>query len=305
MARQAFAEVSPSYQAIAFAVAGDPAILGRLDALPSPKRQPNLLLGAVRLLGGPVDDPTAFLDWTAANWSAVEAVVLTHRTQTNEARRCATLLPALGALPGPLALIEVGASAGLCLLPDRYAYRYETRNGTVEIGQSALTLSCTVTGPAPLPAELPRIVWRRGLDLNPLDAANDEHARWLAALVWPEQRERFDILSAALRIARLDPPVVIAGDLLTDLQPLVHEAPADATVVVFHSAVLAYLGQDDRRRFVHGLPELGRPVVWMSNESPGVVVDADPAGHADRFLLAVDGRPTAWTGQHGHALDWI
>ena len=47
------------------------------------------------------------------------------RTQTNEPRRCATLLPALAQLDGPLALLEVGASAGLCLYPDRYSYRYD------------------------------------------------------------------------------------------------------------------------------------------------------------------------------------
>ena len=84
-----------------------------------------------------------------------------------------------------------------------------------------------------------------------------------------------------------------------------HEAPVDATVVVFHSAVLAYLEEPDRRRFVASLDRFDRDVVWVSNESPGVVVDADATGHRDRFLLARDGRPVAWTGPHGHTLDWI
>ena len=304
MGEQSFAGVSPSYQAIAFAVVADAGFLTLLDALPPPKRQPNLLLGAVRLLGGPVDDPAAFLDWTRAHWDDVVDVVMTHRTQTNEARRCATLLPLLAALPGPLALVEVGASAGLCLLPDRYAYRYGVEGRTVEVGRSALTLTCEVTGPAPLPQRVPEVVWRRGLDLHPLDVTDDDDARWLQALVWPEQTERFDILSTALAIARDDPPEVVQGDLLTDLAPLVHSAPVDATVVVFHSAVLAYLGSDDRRRFAASLDDLGRDVVWVSNEAPGIVVASD-APPGERFLLARDGAAVAWTGPHGHTLDWM
>ncbi len=303
MARDAFAGVSPSYEAVALAIAGDDEILARLDAWPHPKRQPNLLLGAVRLLGGPVDDPAAFLDWTRAHWSDVADVVMTHRTQTNEARRCATLLPTLAAVPGPLALIEVGASAGLCLLPDRYAYRYETAAGVVDIGRSALTLTCEVTGDVDLPTVVPEVVWRRGLDLHPLDASDDGDARWLQALVWPEQVERFEILRTALAIARDDPPTVVQGDLLTDLAPLVREAPVDATVVLFHSAVLAYLARDDRQAFVDSVRTFGRDVVWVSNESPGIVVDADGSGHRGRFLLARDGVPVGWTGQHGHTLE--
>ena len=71
-----------------------------------------------------MDDPAAFRDFTLAHWPAIEAEVRTRATQTNEAGRCAVLLPVLAALPQPLALLEVGASAGLCLYPDRYAYRY-------------------------------------------------------------------------------------------------------------------------------------------------------------------------------------
>lgn len=305
MAQEAFAPVSPSYQAIALAVTGDRDLLTRLDALPSAKRQPNLVFGAVRLLGGPVDDPAAFLDWTQTHWPDVVDVVMTRRTQTNEARRCATLLPTLAAIPGPLALIEVGASAGLCLLPDRYAYRYSTADGDVELGRSALVLPCDVTGPAPLPSSLPEVVWRCGLDLNPLDVADDEDVRWLQALVWPEQTDRFEILTAAVDIARADPPRVVEGNLLTDLAGLVHEAPIDATVVVFHSAVLAYLGPDDRARFAATVHDLGRDVVWIANEGPGVVVDAEGTPPLNRFLLARDGVPLAWTGPHGQLLDWL
>ena len=169
----------------------------------------------------------------------LRATMLTRTTQTNEPARCAVLLPLLAALPQPLALIEVGASAGLCLLPDRYGYDW----GHVRLapaGPGAPVFRCAVTGPAPLPAALPRIVWRAGLDLNPLDAASGEDMAWLEALIWPEQDDRPPNLRAALAIARREPPRVVRGDLLDDLAPLMAEAPADATLVVFHTAVLAY-----------------------------------------------------------------
>ncbi|HSP53114.1 MAG TPA: DUF2332 family protein, partial [Cryobacterium sp.] len=124
-----FAEVeargmSACYEAWALGVADDPATIALIDRLPSPKRQPNLVFSAARFHGAPVSDYAAFAAWLAEQWTAVEATCRSHSTQTNEPARCAVLLPALAAIPGPLALIEVGASAGLCLYPDRYSYRY-------------------------------------------------------------------------------------------------------------------------------------------------------------------------------------
>lgn len=76
------------------------------------------------------------------------------------ARPCATLLPALVSLSGPLALLEVGAAAGLCLLPDRYGYDY----GRVRIEPAGTGESETPVFPfrandaAPLPREVPEVV---------------------------------------------------------------------------------------------------------------------------------------------------
>ena len=170
--------VSPAYERLALAVAADERILALLERVPPAKRQPNLLLGVVRLLGGPVHDPAAFHEFTVANWPAVEAELRARATQTNEAGRCALLLPVLAALPQPLALLEVGASAGLGLYPDRYAYRY----GGHRIGAGAPVLDCALTGTAP-PARLPEVVWRAGLDLNPLDVTDPAYVAWLEALI--------------------------------------------------------------------------------------------------------------------------
>ena len=183
----------------------------------------------MRLLGGPVEDPAAFHDYAVANWPAIEAQMRTRATQTNEAGRCAMLLPVLAALPQPLALLEVGASAGLCLYPDRYAYRY----GDHRIGAGSPVLDCAATGMAP-PAAVPEVVWRAGLDLNPLDVTDPADMAWLEALIWPEHAHRRARLRAAAAVAAADPPLLVRGDLVDDLPALAARAPADATLVVFH-----------------------------------------------------------------------
>ena len=118
---------SPLYEVLARGVADDPAVLRFLKTLPDAKQQPNLLFAAVRFLSG---TPAGWEEFRAAvldNADAVRAIMLERSTQTNEPGRCAVLLPVMALLPQPLALIEVGASAGLCLLPDRYGYDYGGR----------------------------------------------------------------------------------------------------------------------------------------------------------------------------------
>ena len=307
-----FAEVqargsSPAYERLAEAVARSGPVLDLLAALPEPKRQPNLLFAVGRLLGGPVTDPDAFTQWVVEHWHEVRPEVLARSTQTNEAARCATLLPVLGGIPGPLALLEVGASAGLCLYADRYRYAYRRHDDVVTTvgGDHGVTLECRLENDVPLPTEVPGVVWRAGLDLNPLDLASDGDLAWLEALVWPEHEERRRRLGAAADLLRADPPLLVAGDLVEDLPALAAQAPSDATLVVFHSAVLAYVAPERRRRFADVVADL--PGHWVANEAPAVLeglvappaVDAPGAG---RFLLALDGVPVAWTGPHGQSL---
>src|SRR4051794_30522535 len=136
--------ISAAYERLSLAVAASEPVLALLGTLPPPSRQPNLLFGVVRLLGGPVGEPAGFLSWVVANWPAIEPQIRSRVTQTNECGRCAVMLPVLAALPQPLALLEVGASAGLCLYPDRYSYRY----GPDELGLGEPVLSCEATGVA-------------------------------------------------------------------------------------------------------------------------------------------------------------
>jgi hypothetical protein len=300
--------ISPSYEVLCAGVAGDADILARLDELPEPKRQPNLLLGTVRFLGGPVDAWPPFQSFVLDHWEDVAATMRERRTQTNEARRCTALMPVLAALPQPLALLEVGASAGLCLYPDQWSYRYDTASGTHRIG-SGPELRCTATGPVPFPERLPEVVWRAGLDLNPLDVANDDDVRWLESLIWPEETARFEILHEAVAIARADPPRIVHGDLTAELATLAAEAPWGATLVIFHTAVLAYVDDPGRAAFgaaVDALLTTARPTCWLASEAPGVLPGTDAfEDEGRRFLLTRDRKPVAFAGGHGDTIDWL
>jgi hypothetical protein len=295
---------SPIYESLAASVAEDTAILRFLGSLPPEKRQPNLLFAAARYLLGAPADIGRLRALISHRRAELAGVMLARRPQTNEPARCATLLPALAQLPPPLALIEVGASAGLTLLCDRYSYDYAGHRipGTDPL---APALRCQPRGPVPLPARPPQIAWRAGLDLNPLDVNCDDDVRWLECLVWPGEGDRAQRLTAAIATARRDPPVLHRGDLLTDLPALAAQAPAAATLVVYHSAVLAYLIPADRRRFAATVR--GLPAVWLSNEGPGVVPELPiPPYQGAPFVLARDGRmPIALTDSHGTWLQWL
>ncbi|MFT2750249.1 DUF2332 domain-containing protein [Clavibacter sp. Sh2036] len=300
--------VSDVYDDWASGVAEDDGVLALIAALPAGKRQPNLVFAAARLVGAPVGPYRAFREWLVGRWSEVEPVIRSRSTQTNEAARCAVLLPVLSALEGPLALIEVGASAGLCLQPDRYGYRYATPDGVVALdpdaGPSPMTIPCSIDA-ASVPTRLPNVVWRAGIDLNPLDARDPETREWLRALVWPEHGGRRARLDAALRITAADPPRLARGDLLERIPQLVAEAPAGAHVVVFHSSVLSYVDPDARQRFAAIMRACTR-ATWVSNEGervlPRVAERLDRPARG-RTVLAVDERPVALVGPHGQSYE--
>lgn len=304
-------------------ISEDPEVLELIDALPAPKRQPNLVLAATRLLGAQVGPYAGFRSFVLQHWNSIREITLSRSTQTNEAGRGATLLPVLASIAGPegkpLALIEAGASAGLCLFPDKFSYQYDDGPRLDPVGgPGAAVLECTTAGNVPIPHAVPEVAWRSGIDLNPLDVTDPEDVAWLEALVWPEQEFRRRRLRAALEVARLDPPRLTAGDVNEHIEALVRSAPSDCAVVVFHSAVLPYLPQQSREQFVETMHQL--PCHWISNEGACVLPQNEAGGIlpevserlADiktqakgRFILALNGQPLALTGAHGQSLHWL
>ena len=306
-----FADRSPSYGAMCAAVVDDEELMALVLGLPEPSRQPNLLFGAVRYHFGVPADFAQLKQWILSAPDRITQTMTTRRTQTNEPARCAAILPVLASLPQPLTLIEVGASAGLCLYPDRYHYDYLVAGGNHEVGPvSAVELTCRVTGDAPLPGRVPEVAGRIGIDLNPLDPADPDDVRWLEALIWPEETDRFPRLRAAAAIAAADPPTTVTGDLVDVLPEVIAGLPDGTTPVVFHTMVMPYLSNERRTDFSSVVEELG--VRWISQEHVDVFASiADRLGPVPTIedpmtsVVALDGVPVALGHAHGGRLDWL
>ena len=301
---------SACYQEWGDGVADDAELLELIQTLPGLKKQPNLVFAAARYVGVEPGPFIHFREALLSRWPEIREVVLAKRTQTNEVGRLAVLLPLLAPIPGPLALLEVGASAGLCLYPDKFSYHYGSDDRVDPPTQpGAAVLRCAISGPVPIPTALPEVVWRAGIDLAPLNVSNDGDVRWLETLVWPGQDARLAQLSAAIDVARADPPLLVAGDLNTSVRELAGQAPSGATLVVFHSAVLAYLGPEDRARFVSTVTDL--PGHWISNEGSSIDLGngerlpppTDPTTSV--FVLRKDRVAVGYAGGHGQFLQWF
>ena len=295
--------LSPLYEALAVAVATHGPTLDFLLTVPQPKQQPNLLFAAVRWVCGDPSDSDQFFEFLHSRLSEVRDVMLARSVQTNEPGRCASILPLLAQVPSPIALIEIGASAGLCLLPDKYGYRY----GTTTVGTNELVFPCDVDTNTPVPQKLPEIAWRAGLDLNPVSLEDEDEVRWLECLVWPEHHARLSRLRTAINIARSTPVRVERGDLRYDLEGLVAEAPVDCHAVVMHSAVLAYVPRSDVESFIAKMDRLNCD--WISNEAANVLQFTSRVRDRDRtlssFVLSMNKTPVATTSPHGEWLEWI
>lgn len=327
------AEHSPRHARWAAEIADDPALLTRIGELPRPQRQPSLLFSLAAWLGAPVgdDDLAPLRRWLIAEWPRVLAAAPGRTTQTNEVGRCAPLVAALdrlehdsriaGAPSGPIALIELGTSAGLCLLPDRYSMRFTAARDAAEsrtLGEGAPRIACTVSGVGRLPERMPRIAWRAGVDLHPRSVHDDDDRRWLEALVPPDRPDRLARLRAALDTAAAattpaDPSPValhlVAGDALEQLPALLAAVPAGLTPVVVSLGTLVYLPATARDEVLALVDRAGAHLVTLEGTAalPQVAARLGDrrAPEPTPFLLALDGDPLAHVTPHGDRISWL
>ena len=296
---------SAVYEAWARRVVHDAAVAAALAPIPDTRRQPPLVFAVMRVLGAPMGDVDAWARWVVAHADEVAAQCRVRSVQTNEPLRCAALLPALARIDGPIALLEVGASAGLCLYPDRYSYRYRRSDDLIALdpvdGASTVELHSALAGEPAL--RMPEIVWRAGIDLAPLDARDEDDRAWLEGLVWPGEEGRRERITAALGIAAADPPLLVAGDGADVLPALAADAPAGATLVVTTPGVLAHVPRMRRRAIIDAARAAGR---WLTLDAPGLHDGWTSAPRSERggFALALDGEVLAEVDPLGAWVAW-
>jgi hypothetical protein len=243
-----------------------------------------------------------------ASWDDVGGALETHRdflsrwtreqdVQTNEVQRSWALLPAfLTVADGrPLDLLELGPSAGLNLMWDRYAYRYSTGAW----GRGPLELTGEDRGPPPEGL----LARRRGVDLSPVDVTTPHGSRLLQAFVWADQGERLERLRRAIEVARQDPPELMRGDYVKLLPALLRDRRDGAQLVVFQTASTMYLDRGAVGKLRSAFHEAART-------EPLVYLTTGRAPDDDGFALELERYPDGRRSRlgvfdfHGEWLDW-
>ncbi len=259
-----YRHASPLYEHLAQCIATDPPLLALAAHASSEQPIPNLFFAAIHFLllrgaahplaqfypsltSTPSEPQLAypeFQDFCLTHADAIRHQLITRINQTNEVGRCTYLMPAFTlisrlAQTRPLALVEIGTSAGLNLMWDHYGYNYGSGMVCGNL-QSPVQLMCTLRGDHRplLPERLPEVAIKIGVDLNAIDIQNEDDALWLRALVWPEHRQRAARLRHAIEITRKQPPQLQSGDGLVMLPDILGTIPQDTALCVFHTHVL-------------------------------------------------------------------
>jgi hypothetical protein len=158
----------------------------------------------------------------------------------------------------------------------------------------------------PIPEQIPRVIYRVGVDIAPGDVRDQEAMLWQRAMLWPDQLERAELFWKAVELARADPPRILAGDALEVLPAILAEIPPDAVIGVFHSFVLNQFTRDARHALRAMLQEYSTrralyrvSIEWYSGkDGPQLELFSYPGGDEKSQRLAA-------CEQHGRWLEWL
>ncbi|MGM7723670.1 DUF2332 domain-containing protein [Metabacillus sp. Hm71] len=234
------------------------------------------------------------------------SIIESKLVQTNEVRRCAYLYPSFcfiyNKIKKPLSLIEIGTSAGLQLLWDKYSYSY----GTNEIygnENSSVHITSEIIGEniPTLLIKSPPIATKIGLDLHICDLRNLEDYLWLKSLIWPEHRERLELFERAASCFKEYPVELIEGDGVDLLTKVIETLPKDTAICIFHTHVANQIPEDLKYKLIDNIKKIGfnRDVFHLYNNM------WDRKLHLDYFIGGNEyNRTIGDSDGHGRWFEW-
>ena len=256
-----------------------------------------------------------FKDFVDTHRAELTPLIANGVTNTNEVQRCSVLHAGFRAVAKeagqPLNLIELGPSAGLNMIWNKYRVRYMRDGEEFFAGpeEALLSIECTIRGEKTPPlGATPKIASRAGLELNPVDLSDPHWRDWLKALVWPDQVARFARLEKAIDIRLRETLDIRPGDALALLPDALRAVPENEPVCVYHTSVTYQFSRAMREALSDMLTVAGlRRPVWR------LALEADAKGGAWRNWLTrtryhdgiVERRTLAESHPHGSWLEWL
>ncbi|MBE7121347.1 DUF2332 domain-containing protein [Bacillus cereus] len=247
-----------------------------------------------------------FKDFCRVYREEIISLLQTKLVQTNEVRRCAYLYPSFcyifNKVNKPLALIEIGTSAGLQLFWDQYRYSY----GTEEVygnRQSNVHLQSEIKGEKK-PSffkKSPPVMERIGLDLHVNDLNDEEDYLWLRALIWPEHKERLELFDQAATLVKEKPVRLIEGDGVALLPAIANQIREDAVICIFHTHVANQIPDNIKHELERQIKEIGakRDVFHLYNNMWDRDLHIDYYIHGNEYCETV-----GETEGHGRWFSW-
>lgn len=260
----------------------------------------------------PTDEALAEALRTAlARHGGALSAALDSAPQTNEIARSAMLLPGFLTVARetglPLALAEIGSSAGLNLLFDRFFYRY----GDAAWGDpvSPVRLAPEVRGGIPPLSDEIGIRAREGCDIAPIDVASPQDRLRLRSYVWADQTQRLARLDGAIALAGVVPFSLARADAAGFVRKKLAARPKDAAFVLFHSIMWQYMPRATKDDIRATLAEAGAAA---TADAPIARLRMEPLGPQEPFATL---SLTTWPGgetrrlarcdYHGRWIEWI
>jgi hypothetical protein len=232
--------------------------------------------------------------------------------QTNEAGRSANFIAAMlwladRGLPARFECLEIGSSAGINLMLDRYSYDL----GGVQVGpKDAVMHFAPAWNGAPPPSWDIAIVSTKGCDVAPVDLTDPAQALRLKAYIWPEHTVRFERMDAAIRAASTRKPDMVRATAADFAEAELAKPQASGTTrMLMHSIVWQYVPAGQQSRVTAAMEAAGAratadaPLVW-------VMVEADRSVHRHKLTVrywpgGAQEAQLAWAHPHGADVEWL